>query len=262
MLVDTTARQCASHEDCGSLGLTGMQCIERVCQSHDAIMVWSCLGNVMRPASGSNTVSLTVRVVDALTMQPPADLQAKFCAKLDVDCSHPLAGESVVDQAGRLVAKVRAGFDGYIELSSSATMPALFFVTLPLWQDTMIQHVVPLVSAESFEGIADALGATVDLQQLGEVFALATDCSGAPAQGVRFEADRATPTTKRYYMVNNVPVESASATDAAGSGGFLNLPTGFTTVTGFVASTGARIGESGFIVRAGAVSYPLILPTH
>src|SRR5262245_900595 len=120
LLVDTTARQCASHEDCGALGLAGSQCIERVCQSRDAIMVWSCLGSVARPASGARTVSLTVHVVDALTMQPPADLEAKFCAKLDVACSHPLDGASFLDQAGRLVVELQAGFDGYIELSSSA----------------------------------------------------------------------------------------------------------------------------------------------
>jgi hypothetical protein len=261
LLVDTTARQCASHEDCGALGLAGMQCVERVCQSHDAIMVWRCLGNVVRPASEARMVSLTLRVVEALTTQAPADLQAKFCSKLDVDCSHPLAGASFVDQAGRLVAQVQAGFDGYIELSSSATLPALFFVTLPVWQDTVIENVVPLLSAESFQGIASALGTALDLEQLGDVFALTSDCAGVPAAGVRFEVDRETATTKRYYMVNNVPVGSATATDAAGSGGYLNLEAGFTSITGFVASSGARIGEAGFIVRAGAVSYPLILPS-
>jgi hypothetical protein len=262
LLVDTTARQCASHEDCGSLGFAGMQCIERVCQAQDAIMVWSCLGNVQRPASGASTVSLSVRVVDALTMQPPADLHAKFCSKLDVDCSHPLDGASFLDQAGRLVAQLPAGFDGYIELESSATLPALFFVTRPVWQDTVVGNVLPLLSAESFEGIAQALGTSLDLEHLGDAFVLASDCSGAPAPGVRFELDRETATSKRYYMVNNVPVGSATATDAAGSGGFLNLESGFTRVTGYVASSGARIGEAGFIVRAGAVSYPLVLPSE
>lgn len=224
-------------------------------------MVWSCLGNVARPASGANMVSLTVRVVDVLTMQPPAELQTKLCPKLDVDCSHPLEGMSYLDQTGRLVVQLPAGFDGYIELSSSATVPGLFFVTLPIWQDTVIQSVLPVVSADGFHGIASALGTTLDLEQLGHVYALASDCSGAPAEGVRFEIDRQTATTKRYYMVNNVPVGSAAATDAAGSGGFLNLDIGFTSITGFVSSSGARIGESGFIVRAGAVSYPLILPS-
>ena len=260
LLVDTSARQCASQEDCGALGLEGMHCIERVCQMHDAIMVWGCLGNVARPASGASTVSLTIRVADVVTMQAPVDLQAKFCPKLDVDCSHPLSGAVAFDELGRMVAQFQAGFDGYIELTSAMTMPALFFVTLPIWQDTVIQNTLPVVSVENFLGIANALGTTVDLAQLGEAYVMASDCSGAPAEGVRFEVDRQTVTTKRYYMVNNVPVGSATATDAAGSGGFLNLSSGFTSITGFVSSSGARIGEAGFIVRAGAVSYPLILP--
>lgn len=239
-----------------------MQCIERVCQSKDAIMVWSCLGDVQRPASGARTVSLTVPVVDVLTMQPPAELEVKFCPKLDVDCSHPLSGAFYFDQAQRLVIEIQAGFDGYVELTSPGSLPALFFVTLPLWQDTVIQNMLPVLSAESFQGIAKALGSTLDLEELGHVVALASDCSGAPAEGVRFEIDRETTSTKRYYMVNNVPVDSAVATDAAGSGGFLNLASGFTSITGFVSSSGARIGDSAFIVRAGAISYPLILPSQ
>ena len=261
LLVDTSARQCTSHDDCGALGLAGMECIEHVCQSMDAIMVWSCLGTVTRPASGARTVSLRIPVVDVLTMQPPAELQIKFCPKLDVDCSHPLEGAFFFDDSNRLVTEFQAGFDGYIEMTSSATMPALLFVTLPVWQDTVIQNVLPVVSAEGFQGIAKALGTTPDLQHLGNVYALASDCSGAPAAGVRFEIDRETETTKRYYMVNNVPVGSAVATDAAGSGGFLNVDTGFTSITGLVSSSGARIGESAFIVRAGAVSYPRLLPS-
>jgi hypothetical protein len=261
LLVDTSARQCASQSDCGALGLEGMQCLEHVCQSTDAVMVWSCLGNAERPASGARMVSLTIPVVDVLTMKPPPDLEIKVCPKLDVDCSHPIAGAFYLDQADRLVAEVPAGFDGYIELSSGSSVPGLFFVTLPIWQDTVIQNVLPLVSAENFHGIAEALGTTLDLKQLGNAYALASDCSGAPAQGVRFEVDRQTATTKRYYMVNNVPVGSAVATDAAGSGGFLNLSTGFSSITGYVSSSGARIGEAAFIVRAGAVSYPLIVPS-
>jgi hypothetical protein len=260
LIVDTTSRQCESQDDCGALGLEGMECIERVCQAVDAIKTWDCLGNVARPASGEKMVSLAIRIADVLTKQAPADLAVKFCPKLDVDCSHPLAGAFYVEPTGRLIAQVQAGFDGYIELSSAEIIPALFFVTLPVWQDTIIQNVMPLVSAESFRGIAEALGTELDLETLGDVYALASDCAGAPAPGVRFEVDRQTETTKRYYMVNSVPVGSAIATDAAGGGGFLNIASGFTSITGFVASSGARIGESAFIVRAGAISYPLVLP--
>lgn len=262
LLVDTSARQCASQEDCGALGLQGMRCIERVCQSMDAIMVWSCLGGVPPASASTSQVSLSIRVIDVLTSQPPTSLQLKFCPKLDVDCSHPLRGGNYFDEQGRLVLLFQAGFDGYIELTSPATLPALLFVTLPVWHDTVIPNTLPMVSTEAFQGIAEALGTELDLQQLGDVVALASDCSGAPAQGVRFEIDRRTASTTGYYMLNNVPVGTASSTDVAGSGGFLNLESGFTSITGFVDSSGARISESGFIVRAGAISYPLILPAQ
>src|SRR6185312_13397070 len=178
LLVDTSARQCASQEDCGALGLQGMMCIERVCQSMDAIMVWNCLGGAA-PASASTTqVSLRIRVIDVLTSQPPASLQLKFCPKLDVDCSHPLNGGNYFDEQGRLVLLFQAGFDGYVELTSPATIPALLFVTLPVWHDTVIENTLPMVSMEAFQGIANALGTDVDLARLGDVVALATDCSG------------------------------------------------------------------------------------
>ena len=262
LLVDTSARQCATQEDCGALGLQGMMCIELVCQSMDAIMVWNCLGGVTRPQSSASTVTLSIRVVDVLTTQPPVDLQVKFCPKLDVDCSHPLDGTYYMDEMRRLVVELPTGFDGYVELMSPATIPALLFVTLPVSQNTVIANTLPMVSTEAFRGIAKALGTMLDLDKFGDVVALASDCSGAPAQGVRFEINRHTASTTPYYMVNNVPVGSAQATDAAGSGGFLNLASGFTSITSFIASSGARIGESGFIVRAGAISYPLILPTQ
>jgi hypothetical protein len=239
-----------------------MACIDRVCQSGDALSAWSCLGSVQRGASGERQVSLTLRVVDVITTQPPADLHVALCPKLDVDCAHPLEGESLVQESGWLTIRAPAGFDGYVELKSPQTTPALFFVTLPVWQDTVLQSVLPVVSRQGFEGIARALGSTLDLEKLGHVYALASDCAGTPAEGVRFEIDRKTEATTRYYMINNVPVASAVATDASGSGGYLNLAGGFTRITGFVSHSGALVGESGFMVRPGAVSYPLVLPAQ
>lgn len=260
LVVDTSTRQCVSQSDCGQLGLEGMTCVNQVCQAVAAITGWGCLGAVQRPASGDDRVTVTIRVVDVLTTQPPESLQVAFCPKLDVDCAHPLPGEYHLAEDGRLAFRVQAGFDGYLELTAPAITTALFFVTLPVWQDTAIQSVLPVVSNEGFYGIAKALGTTLDLEKLGHVYALASDCAGAPAEGVRFEIDHRTAATTSYYMINDVPVASANATDAAGSGGFLNLDSGFCRITGYVSSSGAWIGEAGFIVRPGAVSYPLILP--
>lgn len=265
-LIDTSERQCSAQADCAALGFEGDVCIDEVCQSTQArqasleATAWGCLGNTTRPASGANRVSLTILILDVITTLPPQDLQVRFCPKLDVNCEKPLPGEFDFDVDGRLVTRLQAGFDGYVELTSPTTTPALFFVTQPVLRDTTVQNVLPVVSPESFGRIAQAIGTTLDLDNLGHTYALASDCTGAPAGGVRLDVDRTTATTASYYMINNVPVASAAATDAAGGGGFLNLLSGFTRITGFVSATGARIGQAGFIVRKGAVSYPLVLP--
>ena len=162
---------------------------------------------------------------------------------------------------GALQLQVPGGFDGYVEMTADSITPSLFFVTQPIWQDTTIQGVVPVVSAQGFEGIAQAIGTTLDLENSGHVYALSFDCDGNPAEDVRLDVDPKSPGMAKYYMINNVPVGSAPATDASGAGGFLNLKPGFTKLEGFVSSTGARIGETGFIVRKGAVSYPRLMPS-
>ena len=260
-LINTSKRQCESQADCVELGFEDQVCVDRVCQPSDATLAWACLGNVQRPVSDDGDVSLSIMVVDVLTTQPPEGLHAQLCPKLDVDCTRPLSGRTSMDEHGRLVAQVRAGFDGYIELIAPGITPALFFVTQPIWHDTAFEHVLPVVSPEGFRGIAQAIGTTLELDTLGHTYALAGDCGGAPAAGVHLEIDQMTEKTASYYMINNVPVASAAATDASGSGGFLNLESGFTRMTARGASSGGRIGESGFIVRAGAVSYPLVLPS-
>lgn len=261
IIVDTSTRQCSTAADCSAIGLDGALCVDQVCQQALGISAWSCLGEVQLPASGERRVSLAIPVVDVLTTRAPEDLRVRFCPKLDVDCDQPLDGDFHIDAGGHAIFQVEAGFDGYIELMTDSITPALFFVTQPLWRDTVLRSVLPVVSPEGFHGIAEGIGTTLDLDKLGHVYALASDCEGNPAQGVRFEIDRQTPQTARYYMINNVPVASAVHTDASGSGGFLNVESGFTRITGYVSSTGARIGDSGFIVRAGAVSYPLVLPS-
>lgn len=200
-------------------------------------------------------------VIDVMTSAPPADLSIRACAKLDVQCATPLQATFSTDAQGRVVATVNAGFDGYLELTSPTITPALFFVVRPVWEDTVVPTPLPVVSPQGFEGIAQAIGTSLDLATMGHTYALVSDCLDAPAEGVRLEIDKETASTARYYMINQVPVGTAPATDSSGSGGFLNLAPGFTKITGYVSSTGARVGEAGFVVRAGAVSYPRVLPT-
>lgn len=262
LMYDTGEVQCESDADCASRGFTDATCVKNVCQPATGSSEWGCLGSVQWPSEGggSDKVTLSVMVIDVITEAPPTDLEVRLCPKLDVECTNPSDSGLTFNEQGMAEVKVNPGFDGYLEMTSPTITPSLFFVTKPVWEDTVVPGVLPVVSPQGFDGIAQAIGTTLD-PEMGHTFVMASSCLAQPAAGVRFEVGKENAKTARYYMINNAPVASETSTDAAGNGGFLNLDTGFVTITGYVASTGALIGESSFIVRAGAVSYPRILPT-
>jgi hypothetical protein len=265
LIFPTGDPQCATDADCTARGaaFADAVCKDEVCVAGgpDPTEPWSCLGQVEWPAAGTSPLRLEVHVIDVLTSAPPEGLAVRVCAKLDVNCDSPIAAPASLDASGAVVAQVSAGFDGYLELTAPTITPALFFVTQPVYADTVVPGVVPVVSPAGFQSIAAALGTTLDLTVAGHVYALASDCAQAPASGVRFDLDKKGVATTPFYMVNNAPVGSASATDGAGAGGYLNVPPGFVKLTGSVSATGARVGESSLVVRAGTVSYPRLIPT-
>jgi len=259
LIYDTSEVQCDTDADCSLRGFDGSRCVDNVCQA-DEPSEWSCIGEVQWPAIGSVPVTLRLMVIDVLTSAPPQDLEVDLCPKLDVDCVNPSPASAKTTADGFLEVTVNAGFDGYLQLKSPTITTSLFFPTRPVFEDTVIPGMMPVVSPEGFDGIAQAIG-TVRDPAMGHTFAMAANCDEQPAAGVRFEVSDQNAKTARYYMVNNAPVATENATDAAGNGGFLNLDPGFARITGFVAESGATVGEASFVVRAGAVTYPRIIPT-
>jgi hypothetical protein len=258
LILDSDKVQCSKDADCSKHG-SKLSCVDQVCLTSPP---WACLGNVAWPTGPSSKVTLGLPVVDVLTGAFPLDLQVRACSKLDVQCTSPLgATVDVSSTPGLLKVTVDSGFDGYLELKSPAITPALFFVIKPVWEDTTITTPLRVVSPDGFMGIAKAIETTLDLTTMGHVYALAGDCGDVPAAGVRFEIDKESAQTARYYMSNGAPSGTAVETDSSGTGGFLNLPSGFVRLTAYVANTGARIGIASFQVRVGAVSYPRVIPT-
>ncbi len=258
VLVDANKVQCSQDADCKEHGAS-LSCVSQVCTIASP---WACLGGVVWPAGTSAPITLTVPVVDVITSAFPKDLQVRACSKLDVQCASPLSATVDLSSApGLLKVTLASGFDGYLELTSPTITPALFFVVKPIREDTTLSTSLPVVPPAGFGGIAQAIGTTLDLTTMGHVYALAEDCGGTPASGVRFEIDKKSTQTAAYYMINNTPLSTVPSTDASGAGGFLNIPNGFVRLTGYVSATGARIGEAGFVVRVGAVSYPRLIPT-
>ncbi len=260
LIYDTSEEQCATNADCEARGFVGATCASNVCHQPAVASEWSCLGKVQWPSTGDGPFTLRVMVIDVLTTKPPENLEVVLCPRLDTECANPSPSNAQTTADGYLEVTVNAGFDGYLQMTAPTITTALFFPTKPVFEDTVVPGVLPVVSGQGFEQIATAIGTSLD-PAMGHTFFLAANCDDSPAAGVRMESSDQTANTKSYYMINNAPVGSATSTDGAGNGGFLNLEPKFTRFTGYVAGTGAKIGEASFVVRAGAVTYPRILPT-
>jgi hypothetical protein len=264
LVLKADADQCQTDGDCVDRGFVDAVCIGKACQ-RATDTAWACVGSVKWPSTGSGQVALTLQVVDVVASAPPTGLAIRACSKLDTNCTNPLQSSFTQDAQGRFVVMVSAGFEGYLELTTPTNVPpitpALFFPIRPVFTDTTVPNPVPVVSTQGFQQIAAAIGTTLDLETSGHVYALASDCTDVAASGAHFTLDKQGANTSAYYMINGTPVGTAPATDVSGAGGFLNVQPGFANLTSSVSVTGARIGQSSFVVRAGAVSYPRVLPT-
>jgi hypothetical protein len=292
LLLDTSAEQCTTTADCVARGgdFAAMQCVDRVCvpSSGDA-GPWGCLGDVTAPQPGSGNVQVVVPLVDLSTQKPvtAADVSAVVCAKIDVNCSSPLA-TTQPDASGLLHLTIPAGFDGYVLIepvlpvgpdggasdggasdggasdAGEAGLPDIFvpsivFFNPPIETDTTYAVIV-LVRTSELGNIAGIEGTTLD-PSLGAVFMQTEDCNGAAAAGVSVALDSTTASTQGFYFKGGLPALNAPSTDVTGYAGFVNAPLGSRTVTGTVAATTQRIGTATVFTRPSTISYTVLAPS-
>ena len=276
LLLSTSLDQCGADSDCAArgAGFEGMSCVNHVCVASagdggqdSSNSPWACLGNVSRPPANKSTVSVTVPFVDLVQNTPVADLTITTCNKLDADCTNPIGEGAKPNDQGIVTLSLTAGFDGYLFAVSTVTdeaggpgsMPAIVFFNPPLIDDTVYPTIF-LVSPSSLQGLAVAVGVTLD-PQLGAAVYGAMDCSASFAAGVSSTVNRTTDSTKAFFFENNVPTDVATATDSSGFGGFVNVPTGYVTLDAVVQATGSRIGSAGLLIRPSCMSYTFLVPS-
>jgi hypothetical protein len=158
-----------------------------------------------------------------------------------------------------------SGFDGYLEVnggqvggSGSAVFPSLWypipFIVADGWRGRTL-----LLSSDEYVALAAATGTTLDPSR-GHVALNAVDCAYGPAADVTFSVDVADAQTVVFYLVNGVPVTTATATDQSGLAAFANLSTmgSPTRLTVVRASAGAAAGKSmgslTFVIRPGTLT--------
>lgn len=225
-------------------------------------------------------------------------LSAKLCDKRDVGCNQPRLRD-ITDTNGEFKFRVPTaggGFDGYLRVDSSLAYctdvdafgavagstlcgvtspecdlgapdarcyvtifaPAMLFFNPPIVRDVLEPLPLQMFPSSGLPAVIAAAGIRIDPAG-GSLFLQALDCDGKPASGVRFEVAQHQDVVHPLYVDNGVVSSGATHTDGTGVGGFIGVPPGFVTVTGYNES-GAPIAEVGLQAAASILTYGTLSP--
>lgn len=217
---------------------------------------WACLDET--PAGGADrllpSVELTLPVANIVSGRPPEGLSARACAKIDVNCTMPLAGPATVEVDGAVHLAVPYGFDGYVELTSATTVSTMFFLNRELRRDA--SEALNIIGLDAFGALAAQANVMLD-PALGHLLIRAFDCAGAPADGVQVSNNGG---GLAFAFIDGLPVAGVDVTSAQGLGGFVNVPLGFAVLQGVLVDGNRLLGTSNVLVREGWLSYGDVEP--
>jgi hypothetical protein len=217
---------------------------------------WSCLDE---PAANSAdrqvpTVDFAVGVLDTVTNTLPEGVTARACAKRDVSCSTPLVAPVSPSGDGLMHLDVAQGFDGYVEITSPATVATMYFLNRALMRDTT--RSLPIVSRLALGALAMGANISLDPAQ-GHVLMSVFDCMGDAAGDIQLVNDTG---GLPFVFVDGLPQIGTDVTSPTGIGGFVNVPAGFAVLQGRLAADQRAIGVTNVVVRGEWFSYSDIQP--
>ena len=226
---------------------------------------FSCVGNIEWPNPGVATYTHTYGLLELMTQEPVVGATAKVCGMDDPECAAPLSS-GVSDQYGNVTVTFPAaaeGLDGYVEFSGPDIVTTLGFYRET---DNTVAYTTPGAFPTIVLGtttlVALAALANVELDPTrGSIIYSAADCANVRAAGISADVESGDAGTIAVYVEGGMPSAELTATTAEGQGGLLNVPVGATKVHAYWAETGDEIGVQDVIVRAGAVSATLLVPT-
>lgn len=275
--LDLGREQCEAARDCAELGYAGATCVEGVCElvtdtssssiassssTGDPDPVWGCLGSFVQPAPAAGeklTHIYRFELAIGAPGTPPKDLAVKLCNKLDLECATPIMNP-VPDARGAITLDLDPAFDGFIEATSSETLPALVAMQKPV-VIPQTEKVVRMASAAVRDALVAGTGEMLD-ETKGVALVLTGDCSDLRTAGVSVTSADLDETSVTFYFRGALPEPGATETDPQGAAGFINIPLGFVEVVATRASTGQVIGQGSFRSKAGVISYLPLGPTQ
>lgn len=254
VVVDADRKQCRTDADCTARGpaFADSVCKESFCEAADPR--WSCLGSPLAPAAGPGPFDVTMHVQDLLTQQPLSGVDANVCTKVDVECSSPRFSTKS-DAAGLVALSINAAFSGFVALTSDEIVPTRYFFNPPINADREIAA----LSLSRPVARAALLGQLGAMPERGDILLTATDCQGAPAEGVKFALTPSSDDAIQYYLVNGLPSPASGSTDSTGYGGFANVIPGTWTVTGQLAD-GRALPPLSLTVAATTITWSRMVP--
>ena len=212
-------------------------------------------------AEPGGDVPFEMPVVEFVSEKPPKDMVALACRAEDAELHRPQGRFEDKDGTGLISMNLPRGFDGFIEVTSSDALPALWYFTRPLVAKTSRQ-----AAARGRAGTLSCSqrisGFSIDASK-GLVILEAFDCAKAAVGGMHFEESK--KTARPFYIVNGIPNTESTVTvrdemaDEA-PGGFVNADPGFTVFTARIGVDGPELGEYNANVRASTVTYLDIHP--
>jgi len=273
--------QCRVDGDCVARGpaFANTTCIDRTCQ---AVVVDSGplveAGRDVDPGPCGETISVSpvpgiqYKIeLPIINLQrgtpPPSTATVKLCSRVDIACANPRAILIPDGTTGVVTTTVESGFNGYYEISGGGMNPSIYVPNPPIFKDTKLIAWQVLEEA-SFRFLGDAIlgnkdgGAAID-PTLGHILIGSRDCTFVkPVENLSFLVEKIAPDNKSipFYIVGGLPDPERTSTAADGSGGYINLPPGFQTVKAVPQGSSEPFGKTNVIIRAGFLTYSVILP--
>lgn len=254
LTVDSDRPQCQSDADCASRGaaFADARCVDSLCVGDPR---WACME---REVTGTPTGSFSVgmQVTDLVSHAAIAGLRADLCRKVDVVCADPVTTVDS-DAEGKLTFdQVEANFSGYVSLSAEGIVPTLYFFNPPIASNLEVPS-LSLSTPQSRTALLGQLGADTTR---GDLLFNVVDCDGKPASGVTFTLSPADTGSIPFYLSSGLPTRNATATDATGYGGFVNVPAGTVTIRALDAKSQRVIQTLTVVVRDGAATWSKVVP--
>lgn len=243
--------QCMEDGECGM----GTICVGGACVDEEETR-WGCVDD--RATEGmvdgtTVTYRTLVKVLNGTNSEPAGQ-------DLDVfACQTPLcdnaAGPFKPDEEGWVDVVVNRGFQGLLRMTNDTSLPTLLDIKTPVNEDQETD-IVRLLNSGLVGALAGLSGTTAELDTKGMVLVQVRDCIDGRAEGIVVTTSGTDRGETIFYVDgSNLPANSATATDAAGVAGVVNLEPGLPRVNLIREVTSQLLLDFTVTIQAGTVTY-------